>query len=119
MPSRTSGFAYYLTKPPKSGGLAFTCRDMQNEIASGIFNRDKYDMSLIRKTSTLNAKQIVVEAERDAILIFPSKTLHATLPNQSDQPRISISGDITVMLKESQGFEHVMPSFKNWTALKP
>ena len=27
----------------------------------------------------------------------------------------SISGDITIMLKDSNGFEHLMPNFNNWT----
>ena len=52
---------------------------------------------------------------QDAIIIFPSKTSHATLPNNSKLPRISISGDISIMLKDSTGFEHLMPNFKNWT----
>ena len=37
------------------------------------------------------------------------------MPNKSDQVRISISGDITIMLKDSKGFEHLMPNFNNWT----
>ena len=48
-------------------------------------------------------------------IIFPSKTPHATVPNKSGSPRISISGDISIMLKDSKGFEHLMPSFSNWT----
>ena len=35
--------------------------------------------------------------------------------NKSGQPRVSISGDVTIMLKDSKGFEHLMPNFKNWT----
>ena len=55
------------------------------------------------------------DVEQDSIIIFPSKTPHATLPNNSGHPRISISGDVTIMLKDSKGFEHLMPNFKNWT----
>ena len=44
-----------------------------------------------------------------------AKTPHATVPNQSGKPRISISGDISLMLKDSNGFEHLMPNFSNWT----
>ena len=56
-----------------------------------------------------------VQSLNGLLLIFPSKTPHATLPNKSNSPRISISGDITIMLKNSEGFEHLMPNFKNWT----
>ena len=55
------------------------------------------------------------DLEQDSIIIFPSKTPHATAPNKSEQPRVSISGDVTIMLKDSKGFEHLMPNFKNWT----
>ena len=54
------------------------------------------------------------DLDQDSIIIFPSKTLHATVPNKSNKPRISISGDISIMLKESKGFEHLMPNFSNW-----
>ena len=54
---------------------------------------------------------------QDSIFIFPSKTPHATLPNKSGFPRISISGDVTIMLKDSKGFEHLMPNFKNWSKI--
>ena len=37
------------------------------------------------------------------------------MPNKSGKSRISISGDITIMLKNSDGFEHLMPNFKYWT----
>ena len=40
------------------------------------------------------------------------------MPNKSGQVRISISGDITIMLKNSEGFEHLMPNFSNWTKFK-
>ena len=54
------------------------------------------------------------DLDQDSIIIFQSKTLHATVPNKSNKPRISISGDISIMLKESKGFEHLMPNFSNW-----
>ena len=55
------------------------------------------------------------DLEQDSIIVFPSKTPHATLPNKSNLPRISISGDISLMLRQSKGFEHLMPNFTNWT----
>ena len=53
------------------------------------------------------------DLEQDSIIIFPSKT-PATMPNKSGKSRISIL-NITIMLKNSDGFEHLMPNFKYWT----
>ena len=110
-------FAYYLVKPPKSGGIIFKGNQLQNEIANDIFNEDKYHQSLIKNTNAYNAKKVIIDAEEDSIIIFPSKSLHATMPNESGKTRISLSGDISMMLKDSEGFEHLMPGFKNWQPL--
>ena len=88
---------------------------MQNEIAKNIFTSSKLEKSLINKPNAYNSDRSVFDLEQDSIIIFLSKTLHATMPNKSDQVRISISGDITIMLKDSKGFEHLMPNFNNWT----
>ena len=48
------------------------------------------------------------------IIIFPSKIKHATNSNITKNTRISISGDITIMLKDSSGHEKLMPHFNNW-----
>ena len=108
-------FAYYLLKPKDSGGIIFRSNELQNEIARNIFTSSKLEKSLINKPNAYNSDRSVFDLEQDSIIIFPSKTLHATMPNKSDQVRISISGDITIMLKDSKGFEHLMPNFNNWT----
>ena len=108
-------FAYYLLKPPKSGGIIFRSNELQNEIAKNIFTSSKLEKSLINKPNPFNSDRSMFDLEQDSIIIFPSKTAHATTPNNSQQPRISISGDVTIMLKDSEGFEHLMPNFKNWT----
>ena len=108
-------FAYYLLKPEGSGGIIFRSSDLQNEIAKNIFTSSKLEKSLINKANPYNSDRSMFDLEQDSIIIFPSKTAHATLPNKSNQPRISISGDISIMLKESKGYEHLMPNFKNWT----
>ena len=110
-------FAYYLLKPENSGGIIFRSNDLQNEIAKNIFTNSKIDKSLINKPNAYNSDRSVFDLEQDSIIIFPSKTAHATAPNKSGSPRISISGDVTVMLKNSDGFEHLMPNYKNWTEL--
>ena len=108
-------FAYYLLKPSGSGGIIFRSNELQNEIAKNIFTRSKLEKSLVNKANAYNSDRSMFDLEQDSIIIFPSKTLHATMPNQSGEPRISISGDVSLMLKDSDGFEHLMPSFKNWT----
>ncbi len=108
-------FAYYLLKPEGSGGIIFRSSDLQNEIAKNIFTSSKLEKSLINKANAYNSDRSMFDLEQDSIIIFPSKTAHATAPNKSNQPRISISGDISIMLKESKGYEHLMPNFKNWT----
>ena len=108
-------FAYYLLKPKDSGGIIFKSNDLQNEVAKNIFTGSKMEKSLIHKANVYNSDKSAFDPPQDTIIIFPSKTPHATLPNKSNLPRISISGDITIMLKNSNGFEHLMPNFKNWT----
>ncbi len=108
-------FAYYLLKPPKSGGIIFRSNELQNEIAKNIFTSSKLEKSLINKPNPFNSDRSMFDLDQDSIIIFPSKTPHATTPNNSNLPRISISGDVTIMLKDSDGFEHLMPNFKNWT----
>ncbi len=108
-------FAYYLLKPENSGGIIFRSNELQNEIANNIFTSSKIEKSLINKPNAFNSDKSMFDPEQDSIIVFPSKTPHATAPNKSGIPRISISGDISIMLKESRGFEHLMPNFKNWT----
>lgn len=108
-------FAFFLKKPANSGGTLFQCNDLPNEIAKDIFNQDKYNLGLIKQTNAFNAKHALIDAEQDTLLIFPSKALHSTTQNLSAEPRISIAGDVTIMLKESGKFEHIMPNFKYWT----
>ena len=107
-------FAYYLNKPDNSGDIAFIPREQQNEIAPGIFNSDKYNLSLIEKPNMFNGKRIVLQGKQDDIVVFPSKQPHVTTPNYSGKPRISISGDVVVMLRDSGGFEHLMPNISHW-----
>jgi len=108
-------FAYYLLKPANSGGIIFKSNQQQNEIAKNIFTESKIEKSLINKANVYNSDKSFFDPIQDSIVIFPSKTPHATTPNKSKSIRISISGDITIMLKNSLGFEHIMPNFNYWT----
>ena len=56
----------------------------------------------------------MVEPAEGYIILFPSKSLHGTVPSDSEDARISISSDITTMLRDSYGHETMMPYFSNW-----
>lgn len=107
-------FAYYLSKPPNSGGISFVTYDHPNELARGLFSPKKESLGLIKTPSLHTWNTVAIEPDEDEIVIFPSKTLHATAPNTTDQPRISISADISMLLRDSQGHETMMPHFSNW-----
>ena len=62
-------------------------------------------------------RTIDIDIKEDGIVIFPSKTKHSTQPNFIDNPRISISGDVCIMLKDSFGHERLMPHYNNWQPL--
>ncbi|PPR45863.1 MAG: hypothetical protein CFH18_00701 [Alphaproteobacteria bacterium MarineAlpha5_Bin8] len=106
-------FAYYLTKPKNSGNIRFIT-EPQNEIAKGLFHKEKLDLGLLKKVNKRNTPNIDLHIEEDNIVIFPSKTKHATIPSTSNDTRISISGDVIIMLKDSFGHERLMPHFDNW-----
>ena len=110
-------FAYYLLKPAGTGGIVFKSDDPQNEICKNIFVKDKVEKNLLTKTTAYNANEAYIDLKQDSIVIFPSKTRHSTSPNKSNKIRISLSGDIVLMLKKSDGFEHLMPNFKHWKKL--
>ena len=106
-------FAYYLLKPKNTGDIRFIS-EPQNEIAKGMFHKEKLDLGLLQKIDHRNTPNVDLKVEEDDIVIFPSKTKHATTPNLTEQTRISISGDVTIMLKDSYGHERLMPHFENW-----
>lgn len=56
----------------------------------------------------------MLDSEQHGILVFPSKAAHATAPNRSSTARISISGDVSLMLSNSEGIEHLMPDLSQW-----
>ena len=106
-------FAYYPLKPKKSGDIRFIA-EPQNEIAKGLFHKEKLDLGLLKNIDQRNTPNVDLYVEEDDIIIFPSKTKHATTPNITENSRISISGDITIILKGSFGHERLMPHFDKW-----
>ena len=107
-------FAYYLKKPADGGGIYFSVAEHPNEFAAGLFTLSKAELEIIKRPGDRTLNRIYVEPEEGEILIFPSKTLHSTAPNMTTDPRISISADIVVTLKDSSGHETLMPAIENW-----
>ena len=107
-------FAYYLKKPINSGNIVFSFNENPNEIADKLFSYDKLKKGLLSDINNLNQTVFEIDAMEDEIVIFPSKTAHSTLRNLSNEDRISISGDISIMLKNSSQFEHLLPNPNFW-----
>ena len=107
-------FAYYLQKPADGGGIYFSVAQHPNEFAAGLFTLSKEELQIIKQPNDRTLNRMYVEPEEGEILIFPSKTLHSTAPNMTAEPRISISADVVVTLKDSSGHETLMPAIENW-----
>ena len=72
----------------------------RNEFIPALFRSKTLQKEQVVKEPTYaSAPRVSLNVKEDDIVIFPSKTPHATVPNQSGEVRISISGDITIMLK--------------------
>ncbi len=61
-----------------------------------------------------NAPSVDIKVEEDDIVIFPSKAMHGTQFNKSNNERISISGDVICLAKESELLENMMPPLEKW-----
>ena len=109
-------FAYYLQKPADGGGIYFSVANHPNELAPELFTAAKESLGILKDSSDRTINRKYVETVEDEILIFPSKTLHSTAPNMTDQPRISISADVVLTLKDSRGHETLMPAIEHWRA---
>jgi len=108
-------FAYYLKKNLEDSNIMFHNEHFQNEIIPGLFtSRTLKAGGILKETNLFNASSLEIKIEEDDILVFPSKTLHGTQFNKSNQGRISISGDIVCVAKNSELLENMMPPISNW-----
>jgi hypothetical protein len=111
-------FAYYLKKSPEDSNFVLHDEVFRNEFIPGLFSsKTLKDKKVIKEMSISTAPKIIVTVKENDIVLFPSKTLHSTEPNKSNNERISISGDITFLSKDSSLLEHLTPSFENWNKL--
>ena len=108
-------FAYYLKKNLEDSNIMFHNEHLQNEIVPGLFtNRTMRAGGVLKEINLYNARSLDIKVEENDILVFPSKALHSTQPNKSNKERISISGDIICVAKESKLLENMMPPIQNW-----
>ena len=104
---------YYLKKPANSGGLRFIDADAPNQFAPYLFREEMLAQGVVKQPALFNTKMITLQPKEDDVWIFPSMTEHATEPNLSDEPRISIAVDIETWLGSKfkrlidNGEEHV------------
>ena len=109
-------FAYYPKKPNNSGDISFQTRDHYNHITPNLFKLRNLDLGLFN-LNKINVSINNIESYEDDIFFFPSKTLHFTEICKSEEPRISISGDIFITLKNSDKFENVLTPINEWIEL--
>jgi uncharacterized protein (TIGR02466 family) len=64
--------------------------------------------------SEINYPQATYPSRTGNLIIFPSNLFHQTQINHQDKPRISISADILLTIKEGIKAEHGLPSPNTW-----
>ena len=108
-------FAYYLKKNENDSKISFHDSAAQNEFMPLLFSsRSVAKKNIIKKRDLLSSPIVQIPAKEDEIIIFPSKSRHSTQPGIKNDERISISADISLLVKNSDGLEHLTPPFENW-----
>ncbi len=108
-------FAYYLKKDIENSNLFFFNENSINEIVPSLFTSPTLKKAgVIKEINLFNAPSVDIKVEEDDIVIFPSKAMHGTQFNKSNNERISISGDVICLAKESELLENMMPPLEKW-----
>jgi len=111
-------FAYYLKKSPEDANFILHDEIKRNEFIPALFTSKTIQKEKVVKEPTYaSAPRINLEVKEDDIVIFPSKTPHGTDQTLNNNERISISGDVIFLAKDSNLLEHLTPSFNNWKKL--
>ena len=111
-------FAYYLKKNPEDANFILHDEVKRNEFIPALFTSKTLQKEKVVKEPTYaSAPRINLEVKEDDIVIFPSKTPHGTDQTLNNNERISISGDVIFLAKNSNLLEHLTPSFENWKKL--
>ena len=64
--------------------------------------------------SSINYPQATYPSRSGNLIIFPSELFHQTQINYKDTPRISISADVLLTIKEGVKAEHGLPNPNTW-----
>ena len=108
-------FAYYLKKDIGDSNIVFFNEDFRNEIVPSLFTSPTLKKAgVIKEINLFNAPTVDIRVEEDDIVIFPSKAMHGTQFNKSNNERISISGDVVCLAKDSELLENMMPPLEKW-----
>ena len=111
-------FAYYLKKSPNDSKFILHDEEKKNEFIPNLFNSNSLlQKQYVKKITFPTASTVAFDAKEDDIIIFPSKTHHSTENSKNNSNRISISGDIIFLAKESNLLEYLTPNFNNWKKL--
>ncbi len=105
--------AYYLQKPAVGGRIVLLSPSPPNEFAPGLFESRLNPLFKGPRDGT-NSNNVIVDVAEGDMVIFPSRTEHATEPHDSPDARITIVSDIVVALKDSTGKEFLLPEPAHW-----
>jgi len=111
-------FAYYLKKSKEDSNFIIYDDEKKNEFIPGLFgSRTLVQKKLVKQITLATATKISLDIKENDIVIFPSKTPHSTDQIKTNAERISISGDIIFLAKDTNSIEHLTPNFRNWKKL--
>ena len=104
-------FVYY-PYAEEQGDLVFQ-DDESSKVGLNIPIRKEY----FTEFTDINYSSAIYPAKTGNLIIFPSMLFHETQLNTTDKPRISISGDILLTMKQGIKSEHNIPSPSTWRML--
>ena len=104
-------FVYYVQA--KDQGNLFFLDDEAHKVGLNVPRRDPY----FTKWDNSNFAKAEYPAQSGNLVVFPSMIFHETGKNTKDEPRISISGDVILTMKEGIKSEHNIPSPSTWKKL--
>ena len=94
-------------------GNLFLLDDDAHKVGLNIPKREPY----YTEWNSNNYGKTEYPAETGNVIIFPSMIFHETGKNTKDIPRLSVSGDIMITMKEGIKSEHNIPSPATWKKL--
>jgi len=104
-------FVYY--PYAEDQGNLFFLDDEAHKVGLNVPKREPY----FNKWDNTNFAKAEYPAATGNLVVFPSMIFHETGKNTKDKPRISISGDVMLTMKEGIKSEHNIPSPSTWKKL--